>query len=67
MSARKKVQPKRHSHGGFISLFAVQDEKSLENELTPSLVRSAKRTGQLNLSARGLGKGNFNLRNVMHC
>ncbi|XP_063534697.1 leucine-rich repeat-containing protein 40-like [Cydia strobilella] len=37
------------------SVFHLQDKKADESVLTNGLIKSAKRTGQLNLSGRGLG------------
>ncbi|XP_026752116.2 leucine-rich repeat-containing protein 40-like [Galleria mellonella] len=37
------------------SVFHLQDKKADDNELSTGLIKSAKRTGQLNLSNRGLG------------
>lgn len=41
------------------SVFHLQDKKADENELSIGLIKSAKRTGQLNLCNRGLGTGKF--------
>lgn len=39
------------------SVFHLQDKKADDNELSIGLIKSAKRTGQLTLSNRGLGTG----------
>lgn len=48
-------------------VFHLQDKKADENELSMGLIKSAKRTGQLSLSNRGLGTGEaeqFIIRNI---
>lgn len=39
------------------SVFHLQDKKAEEGVLSSGLIKSAKRTGQLSLSNRGLGAG----------
>lgn len=41
------------------SVFHLQDKKADDKELSIGLIKSAKRTGQLSLSNRGLGSGKF--------
>lgn len=42
-------------------VFHLQDKKADDNELSIGLIKSAKRTGQLSLSNRGLGSGETEL------